>query len=59
MSTRKLEPMDAPLAEEIKQKLRKLDKTIDAIACTPTRRALSEHIAAMQRLVLENQGEVV
>ena len=57
MTTRPLEPMDEPLAEKIKQKLRKLDRTIDAIACTPTRHALSEHIAAMHRLVLENQGE--
>ena len=57
MSNRQIEPMDAPLAAKIKQKLRKLDKTIDAIACTPTRHALSEHIAAMQRLVLDNQGE--
>ena len=55
MSTRPLEPMDAPLVEKIRRKLRNLDKTIDAVACTTTRRALSEHIAAMQRLLLETK----
>ena len=59
MNTRQLEPMDEPQAEKIKHKLRKLDRAIDAIACTPTRHALSEHIAAMQRLILKNQGEDV
>jgi hypothetical protein len=59
MSNRPIEPIDEPLAKKIKQKLRKLDSTIDAIACTPTRHALSEHIAAMQRLILKNQGEDV
>ena len=55
MNDRQLEPMDADQAERIKKKLRKLDVAIDGIACRTTRHALSEHIAAMHRLVCKNE----
>lgn len=57
MTRRPLEPMDKPLAKRIQQSLRRLEMNIDAVGCTPTRHELSEHIAAMHRIVLKNIGE--
>lgn len=54
MNRRPLEPMDKPLAKRIQQSLRRLEQTIDAVGCTPTRHELSEHIAAMHRAVSKN-----
>ena len=59
MVDRPVEPMDKALAKRIQQTLRRLEQTIDAIGYTPTRHILSEHIAAMHRTILRNQGENV